>query len=291
MAETNPPITVVNIIAVSYSGSTWVNMMLGAHSQAFGCGEIDWIVKAGKAICSLHGDDCPVWTQYDPASDENPYLQMARITGKRVLVVNNPRRLLHAQNHPQIQRRFLWVIRDGRAVVASSMRKYKEVSTWKACRNWRRNILKKRKLIRSQPTEHTMKLIYEEVVNDTPDHLRKICDFLELPFQPAMLEYRTAPQHPIGGNPGAVSMVADAQNVTALHNALVNRLELPKDQAVIDASRNAQIDLDFYRKNKQATVRDERWKKELSDRQLRLFALLAGRLNRSFGYPPSMQRD
>jgi hypothetical protein len=40
------PITVVNIVAVSYSGSTWLNLMLGAHDDALSVGEIDQAYKA-----------------------------------------------------------------------------------------------------------------------------------------------------------------------------------------------------------------------------------------------------
>ena len=68
----SPKITVVNIVAVSYSGSTWVNLMLGAHPDAFSIGEIDWIDKNKMALCSLHGESCPVWSQFDVSSKENP---------------------------------------------------------------------------------------------------------------------------------------------------------------------------------------------------------------------------
>ena len=49
-------------------------------------------------------------------------------------------------------------------------------------------------------------------------------------------------------------------------------------------SPTSRTDSQFYARSDPATFRDERWKTELSDRQIRWFALAAGRLNRSLGY-------
>jgi len=49
--------------------------------------------------------------------------------------------------------------------------------------------------------------------------------------------------------------------------------------------------IDYYKDKDPGNFSDERWKSELSDSQLRLFALWAGRLNRRFGYPRSLDRE
>ncbi|MCZ6834762.1 MAG: hypothetical protein O7G85_03215 [Planctomycetota bacterium] len=88
------PVVVVNIVAMSYAGSTWANMLLGANSEAFSIGEMDRIQKYEQATCTIHGPECPVWSRFDRASDENIFLQISRISGKRFLVVNNTRKYL-----------------------------------------------------------------------------------------------------------------------------------------------------------------------------------------------------
>lgn len=280
----NPdPITVVNIVSTSYSGSTWVNMLLGSHSTAFSIGSIDWIGRVDDAVCSLHGRDCPLWSQYDPKSPENPFVQIARLTGKRVLIVSNTRKFRDAQKDPAIRSRYVWLVRDGRAVAASTLRKYPEVGAWRASRNWKRTVRKNKRLLSKQDPASVLSLRYEEVVTDTEAHVRRACEFLGLEFEPAMLKYYEQEQHLIGGNIGTVSVVAQRQNVQALHNALIAPIEIEGKDEV--AGRRGQWDLTYYRQNSPDQFVDERWKQEMSDRQLLMFRLAAGRMNRKLGYP------
>ena len=53
----------------------------------------------------------------------------------------------------------------------------------------------------------------------------------------------------------------------------------------------AKWDLEYYKRTDPARFRDERWKQELSDWQLRVFGLFAGRVNRRYGYPPAVDRS
>jgi len=62
-------LTIVHIISVSYSGSTWLNLLLGAHSRAFSIGEMTVLRRTGRAICKLHGDGCPFWSRFDPHAE------------------------------------------------------------------------------------------------------------------------------------------------------------------------------------------------------------------------------
>lgn len=275
MSAEEPSITVVNVVAVSYSGSTWINLLLGTHPQAFSIGEMDKIQKFGEASCRLHGTACPVWSQFDVKSDENPYLQIARITGKRVLIVNNVQQYLDAQDHPQITRRFIWLIRDGRAVVASTLRKYPEKSTWAAARGWSRAIVKKQQLIESRPGGEAMTVSYEKAAANSEAYARKFCEHIGISYEPAMLEFWKSDQHFIGGNPGTMTDLAERKETA------------PVERRKLDES---QIGAEHYRGNDPTNFVDERWKKELSDWQLRIFALAAGRRNRSYGYPASLDR-
>ena len=49
-------------------------------------------------------------------------------------------------------------------------------------------------------------------------------------------------------------------------------------------------DPQFYQRVDSRRFADERWMDELTDAQLRLFAIIAGRENARHGYPPSLER-
>lgn len=285
------PLTIVNLVATSYSGSTWANMLLGSHSQGFSVGEMDWIAKTGQALCTLHGANCPLWQRFEVNSPVNPFEQIAQLTGRRLLVVTNTRRYLDAQQHADFARRYVFLYRDGRAVAASAKRKYPQTPFWRCARNWARSIAKRHAFIRQQDPATVIEVCYEKLQQETASELRRICAFLELEYEPNMLAYHQAEHHVIGGNPGAMSTVADAQHLGALHNPIVGRQELDAPQNKLAVRNAGQVDLDHYRANAPDQFRDERWKKELTNWQLRQFALLAGRWNRRLGYPPALDRQ
>lgn len=315
------PVVVVNIVAASYSGSTWANLLLGANSQAFSVGEIDNIGKHGKALCTLHGVSCPIWSQFNPGSGENPYLQIHRITGKRFLVVNNARYLLHDQDHPRVHSKYIFLIRDGRAVVASTRRKYPNTSIWHASRSWWRTMKKKQRLIHSRPQRDTLVVRYEALLKDLEPQTRHLCEFLGMEFEPQMLEYWKKKPHFLGGNIGTMNSIAKVQGIDAIHYFKKKQhfggqlpvavppnepssgatfhshppqgspMELKVGESRIHISDHFKMDLDHYNSTDLRHFVDERWKHELSDWQLRVFAIAAGRLNRKFGYPPSLDRS
>jgi hypothetical protein len=87
--------------------------------------------------------------------------------------------------------RFVHLIRDGRdAALSRSSRLLKEPPPMEQVgERWRRRILKARKHARR--LDHYMEARYEDLVVDTEPTLRRICDFLDLDFDPAMLTYHT----------------------------------------------------------------------------------------------------
>lgn len=275
-------ITVVNIVAPSYSGTTWLNLMLGTNNEGFSIGEFDWFLKWDRVFCRLHGDDCPVWGQFDLSSEENPYLQVAKITGKRFLIVNNVRRYLDTQNHPDIEKRTVLLMRDGRAVVASDLRKHAQygMTPLKSIRSWKKSMSKKRRKVMKMPADQRMLLHYENLRSETENYLENVCDFLGMSYDPKMLLFHEKDHCFVGGNLGPAIQVA------AYHNREVPLPPLEQHQK-IQANRT---DKAQYLEQKPQEYTDNRWQTSLTDKQLRLFALLAGRFNRKMGYPPSMER-
>ncbi len=284
MTDPASDILLINVLSTSFSGSTWLASLLGAHPRAFVVGEIDSMTRSGVPLCTLHGSDCPVWSKFDPASTENPYLQIARIAGKRVLVITNTRKFLVRQRG--LNTRWVLLVRDGRAVAASAMRKDARLTVWRAARSWASSLRKKQRLLAAQDPRHTLVVGFEALLNHLERDLPGVCDRLSLTFDPAMLEYWKVQSHYLGGNPGSMSTIAREQNLNELHyqsrNASPTRMDLGGQSATL--TDNRQIDLDFYKKADPRHFADERWRTELSRWQLRVFGLAAGRLNRQLGY-------
>ena len=84
--------------------------------------------------------------------------------------------------------RFVHIIRDGRDVSLSHMRMNWGPETYEqSARLWRNRIRKARKMAPS--VDHYMEVRFEDLVADTEGVLRRVCDFIELDFDPVMLDY------------------------------------------------------------------------------------------------------
>ena len=295
MASNAEELVVVNIVAPSFSGATWANLVLGTHPEAFSIGEMDRIHKMGHAVCTLHGESCDVWSRFDAADSENPFLQLRRLTGHRLFIVNNSKRFLACQRAPSILSKFVFLVRDGRAVVASAVRKSPEKSIWATAGSWARTIRQKQRLLRKEDRRDIMHVVYENLRGNPAAQFEAICDFLGMTFDDQMIDYSRHPHHFLGGNVGTLSMAARAQGIETLFAAKHDRgiAEVKMSQShyrLDDSGRQRQIDLGYYHRSDPVSFRDERWKAELSDWQLRVFAVRAGRLNRALGYSAGVER-
>ena len=80
-------VTVINLLSLSYTGTTWINIVLGSHEETLAVGPPDrffelWSTDPGK-LCLVHGPDCDLWpafsARYDPRN--NLFVQLAEHTG------------------------------------------------------------------------------------------------------------------------------------------------------------------------------------------------------------------
>jgi sulfotransferase family protein len=96
--------------------------------------------------------------------------------------------------------RVAYLIRDGRAVVASAVRRT-GVTVGEAARRWMTENERIRLVTRSIPARQQYRLSYEGLCADPAGTLRGLCGFLGLPFDPAMLSLWSRTVHSIPGNP------------------------------------------------------------------------------------------
>jgi hypothetical protein len=137
--------------------------------------------------------------------------------------------------------RIVHLVRDGRAVTASAMRR-RDMSAALAGRIWKRDNQNLAVMLASVPARLKTRVHYEALCEDPVREVTRIGRFLGLEFMPGMLTLGQRPVHNIPGNP-----------------MLFNR-------------------------ERRTITKDERWRRDLSERDLAAFERAAGRLNRSFGY-------
>jgi hypothetical protein len=83
---------------------------------------------------------------------------------------------------------FIHIIRDGRDVSLSHMRMNWGPKTYEeSAQLWVDRITRARRM--APKIEHYQEVKFEDLVRDTEETLRKVCDTIDLDFDPAMLDY------------------------------------------------------------------------------------------------------
>lgn len=95
--------------------------------------------------------------------------------------------------------RFVLVLRDGRAVSYSRMRR-EGVSMRVAAKLWRREHLKRIAAHATVPSQQRLTVHYEALCRDSETELTRLTTWLGLEYEPSMLNFRED-RHNLGGNP------------------------------------------------------------------------------------------
>lgn len=267
------PVTIVFVRSLSYTGTTWLNLVLGGHERAFVLGPADqaWNERAGgwRDRCRVHGGTCAFWPafgqRYDPQG--NFFVQLAEASGRDVIVTNNlvPNGAGRELSHPRLVVKPIQFVRDGRAIAASYARKFPEKSFLDAVQ-WMKPSFSTFRFDRDDPD--LLCLRYEDVLADQDALLERAGAWLGLEYDRSALEYWRWDHHPAAGNMGTNMMLRLAQGLDA----------------------GGGKDAGFYREQferlqrGEGVFRDERWKEELSRRDLFVFDHLCGTDNERFGY-------
>lgn len=173
-----------------------------------------------------------------------------------------------------IEEYLLYMVRDGRAVVNSILRKYPHKTVAEITPNWVNQVNRMNKFFNEFDADEKMMVRYEELATNTIPTLKNICSLLEIEFSSTMVEYWKHEHHPLGGNIGVRSLIWRARN---WQTRRFDRLR--------------QINDDYYDKLGLSIKLDLRWKNELSRDQVEKFECIVGSLNAPFRYEPKSSRD
>jgi len=275
--EAAGPVVVVVIRSLSYTGTTWINTLLGCHRQAFALGPPDRIIAMSEEgwqdACRVHGRQCTFWpafqASYDPS--ENFYLQLARAAGRRFIIINNPLADTKASRdlkHPDIVLKHVAVVRDGRAACRSFVRNTPGTDFHHAVTRWFQAAAERFAFDPQDPDVLCVR--YEDVVGDQFAAIRKFGEHVGLRYPDNFHRFWEFDHHLTSGSASMTGMI--------------RRFQLGKE---FKGARH-----DFYegeyarlREQPEKPVFDERWKEELGRRELFLFDYCCGVINEAWGYP------
>jgi len=205
------------VCGVTRSGTTLLRLMLDSHPELAIPGETHWVPKLIKAFerspqsaedAARLAIDHKRWGDFHLDAAElraridalHPVTAADAIRAFYMLYVEREGKLRYGDKTPgyvqemrRIQRvlpeaRFVHIIRDGRDVSLSHLRMNWGPETYaESARLWRNRIRKARKMAPS--IEHYNEVRFEDLVADTEGVLRRVCEFIELDFDPVMLDY------------------------------------------------------------------------------------------------------
>src|SRR5688500_911792 len=168
---------------------------------------------------------------------------------------------------PMIQRaipeaRFIHVIRDGRDVALSVLdRTVRDLTAADIARRWQKKITKARE--DSPKLEHYTEIRYEDLILDTEPVLRRVCEFIELPWDDAMLNYHER----------------SAERLQEMARAL------PAEGRAKELSVERRLKTHEMTTKPPSADRVARWRTQMSPEQRDEFEAIAGDLLAELGYP------
>jgi len=163
--------------------SIFANLILSTHKypglHRFACPELH---RRRARICSLHS-------------------AIRQVSQKSLLIDSSKSvhrfRLLHSLK-PNSSRA-IFLTRDGRAIAASRLRK--NVGTVpQITRKWWLTNQFTIIMMRTLPRSAYIHVRYEELCNEPEQTVQRICDYIGVPYEPEMLDFRSHERHILGGN-------------------------------------------------------------------------------------------
>lgn len=280
------------VISLPRSGSTLLGHFLGAGTGVLYTGEIPAPLKKGRPFRCRFCDErpCPVWGSVlsQPfvercyrsqlrAGRSSLRKRIAEVWGRSLGDYERPaamfEKLFTSHLSPRViidtskhltwidwnresrvyHTKYIFLHRDLRGVMASMQRSRRQPAKEVGARI-RNSVRQLQAYVRKLPDDSVLTLQYEQLVAQPVRTGDRLCQFLSMPFEQALLNYQQHPSHVIGGN---MRPVRQCQKVVAAGNST-------------DGSVAIKI--------------DDRWKHELTKNDLVEFERTAGNCNRELGY-------
>ena len=214
----------VFIASLGHSGSTLLDLMLGSHPRLVSLGEVHATIaraaeKQNVCTCGKAADDCPIWGPVLAAARKDsgrPYGELhalvhervRAVCGEGVAAVDSSKHVPALEALPPERRRELQVVflvKDVRSFVASAVdrslpwtRRHRNSTPWNVLR-WRGGNRRFESYFAREKLA-TFTLGYEELCFKPAAVVPKLCEFLRVPFDAAVLAPRGERAHILRGN-------------------------------------------------------------------------------------------
>jgi hypothetical protein len=277
------------VCGVTRSGTTLIRLMLDSHPELAIPGETHWVPKLIRRVENQERTPDELadliigskrWQEFHLDADrlrerfrEMPrgnaadairafYLLYAEREGKSRYGDKTPgyvREMIRIQRTlPEV--RFIHIIRDGRDVSLSHMRMNWGPRTYEeSAQLWVERISKARRM--APKVRHYHEVHFEDLVRDTEGTLRRVCDMIDLDFDPAMLDYHERAEERL-----------QEKNVD-----LVRRHGPPQPAA-------ARMESHKLAKEPPRQDRLEAWRHKMTEEEIASYERIAGPLLRELGY-------
>jgi hypothetical protein len=269
------------ICGAGHSGSTLLGMVLGGAERAFYIGEgakirylHDLKKPLRKRACKICGEDCPVWSGFEWDGAAPLHAAVAAHVDADIIVDST-------KNPDWIEARaaetralggevgLVFLQRDGRAVVNSRLRKYPDRDPVAQIDQWTDQMIRSRAVF-DQFEGRKTELQYEAFATNPTQEISRVCDILDLRFDPAMLDFSAREHHPLGGNTGTQFVAAGPDAVDKSGS-----IQLTERTQAYYGEHPGDIRLDL------------RWRQEMTADQQALFEDRAGSFNQDFRWDPT----
>ena len=302
------PITIIYITGCGRSGSTLIDIILGNHPEIESLGELSNLISSGwikheYCGCGKRGNNCPFWFDIrmtwnkltgvksikkylDIQNTYENYLHWPRLLKERLIKSNkfrayiqyskslfeaisavsgkyflvdsskNPGRAFALSMIPGIKLKTIHLVRDGRGVVWSKMKAFEKneenglqtkinpAPAWLTSLRWLVVNLAS-ELVSYYLAPNAIRIHYEDFVENPQNVLNKIGHFLQIDLN------------------ALADAVASRQPMSIRHTIAGNRMRMG---GVIHLKK------------------DYEWQKKLSERDKKIFRLIAGFLAKKYGY-------
>lgn len=271
------PPKVVVIRSLSFTGTTWINVLLGCHPRAFALGSPDRVLglydEGWEDACRVHGPECSFWPAFHEAYDPtgNFYRQLAAFAQRDVIIVNNPVRGGKGEKdlyHPDVILKHVHVVRDGRAVCRSYVRNNPGIDFYHAVKDWFLPSGQAFEFDKQDPDVLCVR--YEDLVQDQFAAIQRFGRFLDLDYPDNFYKFWEFDNHVTSGNASVYGMIRRFQDGKPFSGKKKDFYEQAYER---------------LRRNPEKPVYDARWKEDLSRRELFLFDYFCGPINERWRYP------
>lgn len=205
----------------------------------------------------------------------NPYTLLAKRIQKQILIDSSKypdwvsQRLTAREfRQDKLQAYVIHAVRDGRAVLNSYLRAYPDLTVDQVSRRWLKNLQDCNRLYQTLPPERRLQVRYEVLATDPNATMQQVCRFLNIEFEPTMVEYWKHDHFYIAGSRSARALMARYRQQPVPTN-------------------NRAVHGDYY-VNLGLTIRlDQRWRQELTAEKVKQFYDIVGDRNAPFEWNES----